>query len=145
MILDIRMGPTRLHKHPHKRAEGVLRTQRRRGEEGAETCGCFIWSDAATSQGMQQPPEAGKVTAVFPAGFRGNLDFVPVTLILGLQTCARINLFQGNPVGSSVTAPTGNSYRNKQDTSPAKTLPTKVRLVKAMVFPVVCMDVRVGP
>ena len=24
------------------------------------------------------------------------------------------------------------------------TLPTKVRLVKAMVFPVVCMDVRVG-
>ena len=24
-------------------------------------------------------------------------------------------------------------------------LPTKVRLVKAMVFPVVCMDVRVGP
>ena len=25
------------------------------------------------------------------------------------------------------------------------TLPTKVHLVKAMVFPVVCMDVRVGP
>ena len=25
------------------------------------------------------------------------------------------------------------------------TLPTKVRLVKAMVFPGVCMDVRVGP
>ena len=25
------------------------------------------------------------------------------------------------------------------------TLPPKVRLVKAMVFPVVCMDVRVGP
>ena len=25
------------------------------------------------------------------------------------------------------------------------TWPTKVRLVKAMVFPVVCMDVRVGP
>ena len=24
------------------------------------------------------------------------------------------------------------------------TLPTKVRLVKAMVFPVVCMDMRVG-
>ena len=24
------------------------------------------------------------------------------------------------------------------------TLPTKVRIVKAMVFPVVCMDVRVG-
>ena len=25
------------------------------------------------------------------------------------------------------------------------TLPTKVRLVKAMIFPVVCLDVRVGP
>ena len=25
------------------------------------------------------------------------------------------------------------------------TLPTKVHLVKTMVFPVVCMDVRVGP
>ena len=25
------------------------------------------------------------------------------------------------------------------------TLPTKIHLVKAMVFPVVCMDVRVGP
>jgi len=25
------------------------------------------------------------------------------------------------------------------------TLPTKVHLIKAMVFPVVCMDVRVGP
>ena len=48
--------------------------------------------------GMQRPPEAGKATAVFPAGFRGNLDFVPVTLIFGLQTCAIISLFQGNPV-----------------------------------------------
>ena len=42
-------------------------------------------------------------------------------------------------IGRKVMTNLGNIFKSRDIT-----LPTKVRLVKAMVFPVVCMDVRVG-
>ena len=48
----------------------------------------------------------------------------------------KIRLLLGRKVMTNV-----NSILKSRDIS----LPTKVHLVKAMVFPVICMDVRVGP